>query len=190
MFESVLLPAPFSPSSACTSPAAASKSTASFARTPGKRFVIPRIATAGEAPGSPAPLAAGSEVGACCPTVLARWWNVRHGADDSLDEPLHRVQGVDPRFRVGIPARALRDPDLAALVLDRPTELVELACHHLLLLRGDQRLRLRAHLRPVRRELREAVLDRAVVEAGLPRPVDGRLDTAQVVLAPVVDGRS
>ncbi len=46
MFESVLLPAPFSPSSACTSPAAASKSTASFASTPGKRFVIPRIATA------------------------------------------------------------------------------------------------------------------------------------------------
>ena len=43
MFESVLLPAPFSPSSACTSPAAASKSTASFASTPGKRFVIPRM---------------------------------------------------------------------------------------------------------------------------------------------------
>ena len=57
MFESVLLPAPFSPSSACTSPAAASKSTASFATTPGKRFVIPRMATAGEAPGVPAPLA-------------------------------------------------------------------------------------------------------------------------------------
>ena len=52
MFESVLLPAPFSPSSAWTSPTAASKSTASFASTPGKRFVMPRIATAGavEAP--------------------------------------------------------------------------------------------------------------------------------------------
>ncbi len=47
MFESVLLPAPFSPSSACTSPTAASKSTASFASTPGKRLVMPRIATAG-----------------------------------------------------------------------------------------------------------------------------------------------
>ena len=46
MFESVLFPAPFSPSSACTSPTAASKSTASFATTPGNRFVIPRIATA------------------------------------------------------------------------------------------------------------------------------------------------
>ena len=47
MFERVLFPAPFSPSSACTSPTAASKSTASFASTPGKRLVIPRIATAG-----------------------------------------------------------------------------------------------------------------------------------------------
>ena len=46
MFESVLFPAPFSPSSACTSPTAASKSTASFATTPGNRFVIPRMATA------------------------------------------------------------------------------------------------------------------------------------------------
>ena len=46
MFESVLLPAPFSPSSACTSPTAASKSTPSLATTPGNRFVIPRIATA------------------------------------------------------------------------------------------------------------------------------------------------
>ena len=47
MFESVLFPAPFSPSSACTSPTATSRSTSSFATTPGKRFVIPRIATAG-----------------------------------------------------------------------------------------------------------------------------------------------
>ena len=46
MFESVLLPAPFSPSSACTSPTAASKSTPSFATTPGNRLVIPRMATA------------------------------------------------------------------------------------------------------------------------------------------------
>ena len=36
MFESVLLPAPFSPSRACTSPTSASKSTWSFATTPGK----------------------------------------------------------------------------------------------------------------------------------------------------------
>ena len=46
MCDSVVLPAPFSPSSACTSPAAASKSTRSFATTPGNRFVMPRIETA------------------------------------------------------------------------------------------------------------------------------------------------
>src|SRR6266404_2535609 len=109
MFESVLLPAPFSPRSACTSPAAATKSTPSFATTPGNCLVIPRIATAGEAPGSPAPLAAGTEVGACGPTALARWRNVRHGADDSLDEPLHRVQRADAGLRPRIPARALGD---------------------------------------------------------------------------------
>src|SRR2546430_11503677 len=59
MFESVVLPAPFSPSSACTSPAAASNVTSSFATTPGNRFEIPCIRTAGggEAPESPAPLA-------------------------------------------------------------------------------------------------------------------------------------
>ena len=67
MFESVLLPAPFSPSSACTSPAAATKSTASFASTPGKRFVIPRISTAGEAPVGPAPLSRELDSGPVAP---------------------------------------------------------------------------------------------------------------------------
>src|SRR5579884_3174098 len=42
MFISVDLPAPFSPSSACTSPVRRSKSTWSSATMPGKRFVIPR----------------------------------------------------------------------------------------------------------------------------------------------------
>src|SRR5262245_30528716 len=42
MFISVDLPAPFSPSSASTSPRWRSRSTWSFARTPGNRFVIPR----------------------------------------------------------------------------------------------------------------------------------------------------
>src|SRR5580765_6475384 len=41
MFISVDLPAPFSPRSACTSPLRRSKSTPSFATTPGKRLVIP-----------------------------------------------------------------------------------------------------------------------------------------------------
>src|SRR5438067_1805072 len=43
MFISVDLPAPFSPSSACTSPGRSSKSTRSSATTPGNRFVMPRI---------------------------------------------------------------------------------------------------------------------------------------------------
>src|SRR5215207_3328855 len=41
MFINVDLPAPFSPSSACTSPRRRSKSTLSLATTPGKRLVIP-----------------------------------------------------------------------------------------------------------------------------------------------------
>src|SRR6187455_2131195 len=98
MFESVLFPAPFSPSRACTSPGAASKSTPSFATTPGKRFVIPRIETAGEAPGSPAPLSSGTGLGACCPTRLAGWLDVRDGPDHASDKPLHRVQRSDARL--------------------------------------------------------------------------------------------
>src|SRR6266516_1545911 len=42
MFINVDLPAPFSPSRACTSPRRRSKSMPSLATTPGKRFVIPR----------------------------------------------------------------------------------------------------------------------------------------------------
>ena len=44
---SVLLPAPFSPKSACTSPARTSKSTSSLATTPGNLFVMPRISSNG-----------------------------------------------------------------------------------------------------------------------------------------------
>src|SRR6476661_7025414 len=68
MFIRVLLPAPFSPSSAWTSPRRRSKSTSSLASTPGKRLTIPRASTAsddgspGAAPGpasaAPAPAAA------------------------------------------------------------------------------------------------------------------------------------
>src|SRR5919109_428951 len=50
MFMSVDLPAPFSPRSACTSPLASSKSTWSFATTPGNRFVIPFSSRRGASP--------------------------------------------------------------------------------------------------------------------------------------------
>src|SRR4051794_38902381 len=121
MFESVLLPAPFSPRRACTSPRVTSKSTASFASTAGKRFVIPRMETAGEAPGSPAPLAAPGTLGAC-PKALAGRRNLRDGADHALDQPLHRVE-----VRQHLQALALRHHQLAALVVQRALEHGELA---------------------------------------------------------------
>src|SRR5689334_12642745 len=147
-FESVVLPAPFSPSRACTSPAAASKSTPSFATTPGKRFVIPRSLTAGGV--------------LACSGIRRR--TGRAGArpvrgplalgapDHALDEPVHRVQVLDAHLL------ALRDADLALLVAERARELVELAADESLLLRGDQPLRLRRDLRAVRREPDQAVL--------------------------------
>ena len=45
-FINVLLPAPFSPNSACTCPSRQTKSTWSIASTPGKRFTIARISKA------------------------------------------------------------------------------------------------------------------------------------------------
>src|SRR4051794_33449011 len=109
MCESVLLPAPFSPSSACTSPAAASKSTPSLATTPGNRFVMPCNATA--APG-------GTAVAAC--SVVNR--DSALGAPvDALDEPIHGVEVLDRQLLPG------RHAHLAGLVLQRPGELVEAA---------------------------------------------------------------
>src|ERR671939_671070 len=108
MFESVLLPAPFSPSSACTSPTAASKSTASFATTPGKDFVIPRITTAGDGGAPPAPLRSSSASSANRLPLRA--------ADPALHEPVHRVEVL---HRQALP---LRHHQLAALVVERPAE--------------------------------------------------------------------
>src|SRR5918912_429238 len=117
MFESVVLPAPFSPSSACTSPTAASKATRSFASTPGKRFVMPRSSTA-------AALAAGGASGGArnSPRTAQKPTSLALGApDDALHEPVHRVQVLD---RQALP---LLHAQLALLVVQRPSELVELA---------------------------------------------------------------
>src|SRR5438445_2090416 len=95
-------------------------------------------------------------------------------ADDSLDEPVDRVELLD-----GQP-RALRDAQLAGLVVERTLERLELAAHHLRPRRRDHRLRLRGDLRAVRRELHESVLQRAVIEAGLPRSVHRGLDPTEV----------
>src|SRR3954451_12850824 len=138
MFDSVVLPAPFSPSSAWTSPAAASKSTSSLATTAGKRLVIPRRATAGGGGGAWAPPPGLSALGA---------------TDHTFDEPVHRVQVLD---RHALP---LLQAQLALLVVERACELIELAAHYLRLLGRDPVIRLRADLRPVRSETDPAVLD-------------------------------
>src|SRR5438874_604451 len=151
MFDSVVLPAQFSPRRACTSPSAASKSTWSFATTPGNRFVIPRSATAVEE---------GGEARASPPTVLAL-----RATDDALDEPVHPVQVLDGH------ALALREPQLALLVVQRTGELVERALDQSRLLARDRRLRLRGDLRPVGSKADHPVLEVAVVEVRLPRSV-------------------
>src|SRR5689334_4741624 len=111
MFESVVLPAPFSPSSACTSPAAASKSTLSFATTPGNRFVTPRSATAV----SMTEAVGGEALSTSPPDRLPL-----RTADHALDEPVHRVQLLDRQL---LP---LLDAQLPRLVVQRAGELVEL----------------------------------------------------------------
>src|SRR5579885_2851942 len=106
--------------------------------------------------------------------------------DHALHEPVHAVEAVRPALQHLHP-HALLDAELAGLVVQRALELVPAAVLELLLLLRDRGLRLRRDARPVRRELREAVVDRAVVEAGLPRAVHRRLHAAEVVQAPVVD---
>src|SRR5215212_11892289 len=166
MLDSVVLPAPFSPRSAWTSPRAASKSTWSLATTAGKRLVTPRNSIAGREGGAEAPPSGLSALGA---------------TDDALDEPVHRVQVLDSH------ALALGDAELPLLVVERSREFVERALDQSVLLLRDGRLGLRADLRPVRGEADHAILDVAVVEVRLPRAVHRRLRLAQVVRPPVVD---
>src|ERR1700704_2406204 len=103
MLESVVLPAPFSPRRACTSPSAASKSTWSFATTAGNRFVIPRSATAGGTVGG-----LGGEAWTPPPTESALG-----AADHAFDEPGDRVEILD---RQALP---FRNTQLALLVVER-----------------------------------------------------------------------
>src|SRR5437660_1758378 len=154
MLESVDLPAPFSPSSACTSPTAASKSTRSFATTPGKRFVIPRIATAEDGGAPPAPLPWWTSVLASANLLAGR------APDHALHEPVHAVEAVRAAGQ-DVHLLPLRHAQLALLVVERARELVVRPVLDLLHLRRDRRLGRRGDLRPERREAGEAVLDRA-----------------------------
>src|SRR5438477_3496170 len=88
MLESVDFPAPFSPSSACTSPSAGSESTPSFAMTPGNRFTIPCSATAaGTGSASQTGRRAGSDPARRGPRPLAL-----RAPEDTLDEPVHGIE--------------------------------------------------------------------------------------------------
>src|SRR5437660_1768181 len=134
MFISVDLPAPFSPSSACTSPCRRSRLTLSFASTPGNRFVIPRSSRRG----------ASAIARASLSSKLAG-----HGARAD------RLVGGDPRIELADPDRATACPedDVLAAVVDaghgvpdnlrrrhlQQLELVELQPDHVLLVRTGDR---------------------------------------------------
>src|SRR3954467_8508088 len=173
MFESVDLPAPFSPSSACTSPSAASKWTPSFGTTPGNGLVMSRSSTA-------AAIEKGRTGPEPRPPVTR---SALRAPDDALHEVAHRHQVAVRRLVARL------DLQLALLVVDRAAELVPLAALDLLLLRSDQRLRLGGDAGTERRELREAVLQAAVIGTRLPRPAHRSLGPLQVVRPPVVDRR-
>src|SRR5436190_12202792 len=144
MFIRVLLPAPFSPSRAWTSPRRRSKSTPSLARTPGKRLTIPRASIArGEAgvAASP-PWSTARVIGSVSkrrgPRVVARGprsspsAQLRERRGDAVVPPVH----ADRAFRARRAGRELvevgllellagRQELLAGVVLDRPGEDVE-----------------------------------------------------------------
>ena len=188
MFESVVLPAPFSPRSACTSPAARLEVDAVVRDDAREPLRDPAHANGGrqrEAPDGPAPLASTDGCGDVPPPRASP---EARPSRPSRSTPLtsHCIEYRSGRTLSVFPSGTTK---LALLVVERPREDVELAGDDRLPLRGDRRLRLRRDLRPVRREAREAVLDRAVVEARLPGSVDRRLDALHVVRAPVVDRR-
>src|SRR3954463_7574417 len=135
MFIRVLLPAPFSPSRAWISPGRTVKSTASFARTPGKALTMPRASSAGTPTASVIRsrgtwmMPAGCRSRASVPSG-ARELGERDG--DAVCPPVHaRLALVTRRTRrelveVGLDELpAGRDDLLAGVVLDRAGEDVE-----------------------------------------------------------------
>ena len=187
MFDSVVLPAPFSPRSACTSPAAASKVTPSFATTPGNRFVIPAMRTAeehGEAPGEPAPLSSAEDAGTC-PTELARRRDRRDLPDRHPWRATASSRGPGRTLSV-FPAGTTTFPFWST---SGPVNTLNLPETMAFRFAAMAAFVFAETFGPIRSEAGEAVLDRAVVEAGLPASVDRRPDALHVVRAPVVRRR-
>src|SRR6478736_5366919 len=121
MFMSVDLPAPFSPSSAWTSPGRTSKSTWSLARTPGKDLTTP---TASRAAGMAGVVMAGPDRPG---SRISR--QRRQLAVDALVPPVHARLALRPGgagrelVEVGLlELRARRHERLAGVVDDRPIE--------------------------------------------------------------------
>src|SRR3954447_13476891 len=112
MFISVDLPAPFSPSSACTSPSRRSKSTSSFATMPGKRLVMWRISSTVRVASAIAARFYGSARGC----VRGLWRNKRERAG-SQARPLW---SYDPAIRSAVGDTGARGLELARRDLLRP----------------------------------------------------------------------
>src|ERR1051326_643170 len=120
MLISVVLPAPFSPSRACTSPHRAAKSMPVLAATPGKALSMRRISTAK----------------ALLTFVRPAGLALRNVADDVAERPVHLI-GLDigvvrrlPRLRrrafIGVTQRlALRRLHVAMVIYQRPLPDVE-----------------------------------------------------------------
>src|SRR5947208_3372718 len=170
IFESVDLPAPFSPSRAWTSPGRASKSTWSLASTPGKRLVIPRMATAGTCPA------------VTTSALMATGSAAFRAADDPLHEPVDRVQIAHAQLRAGW------DLDCAGLVLQRTLEFVEASALERLHLGVDLRLHRLRHGAPIGGEADHPVGDAAVVVVRLPAAIHRGFHPLGVVGSPVING--
>src|SRR5438309_9403741 len=129
--QSVVLPAPFSPRSAWTSPGMTSSVTRSLATTPGNRFVTPRAATAGVDPAvavGVGPRESGTDDSdgiASGPSVTARL--ALRAADHALDEPVQRELAQRRRIRLVVVGQRLarRQSDRSVLLHERTLERIE-----------------------------------------------------------------
>src|SRR3989442_5017151 len=166
MFMSVVLPAPFSPSSARPSRGYSASSIRALATAPGKTLTMPRSSTsaAGRAP------------------AITRSLRVGRGSVDPLNEPTSARDVLEAHHLTG------GDAEIALLVLDRSFEDLQLAADDVLLGLVDH-LPGRVGNRLVqRRQRQEAVGEAAVVVLGLELTREDRLDVGLVERPPVVDG--